>query len=128
MRAISRINEERKAKMSAMFEELGVFFAFSNEQFAKNSKKDVSYASMGGGMFVPRENAKLVLQRFDNIHNETVQKFKEQVSSDDYILYELHNHECFYTGDYPEILEVVQSYYSDCTLEDIRKVYHANFK
>lgn len=41
---IEQIHEEQQKKLSAMFEEFGVFFAFSKQQFAQ-SRKAVSNMS-----------------------------------------------------------------------------------
>lgn len=40
------------------------------------------------------------------------------------ILYELNNHECFYTGDYSEIFEEMEEY--GITNEEVKKVYFEN--
>jgi hypothetical protein len=52
--------------------------------------------------------------------------FRENIDMKEYILYQLNNHECFYTGDYVEVLELVESIYPTCTMEDIRQVFYAH--
>lgn len=128
MTAISQIEKERETKVSAMFEELGVFFAFSNEQFEKSRKEGVTYVQMPYGMIAPKENAQRIHEAFDRIHNQTQASFKQQVPMEEYILHELWNHECFYTGNYSEILDQIQLYYPECMIQDIRKVFYENNK
>lgn len=126
MSTISQIKEECQSKISAMLAELGVFFAFSNQQFDEHKKEGVTYVQMGMGMIAPKENAKLVREAIDRINAETGEAYRERVPINEYILYELYNHECFYTGNYSEILELVQFHYPDCTIENIWEVYQAN--
>lgn len=50
----------------------------------------------------------------DNFFNEIVPKLKKEFISkidiNDLIKYELINHECYYTGDYTEVEEIINSY------------------
>lgn len=123
---IEQIHEERQKKLSTMFEEFGVFFAFSKQQFAQSRKAGVEYVSGFAGMIIPKDNVKFVHERLDRIHGEVAALMREHVPMDKYILYELHNHEAFYTGEVDEILELAKSYYPDCTLEHVLKVFSTN--
>lgn len=38
---------------------------------------------------------------------------------EDLIEYELINHECYYTGDFSEILDIVHSYYKNLSMEEV---------
>ncbi|MFS2717030.1 hypothetical protein AAH068_19170 [Bacteroides uniformis] len=123
---IEQIHEEQQKKLSAMFEEFGVFFAFSKQQFEQSRKEGVEYVSGFAGMIIPKDNVTLVDERLDHIHEEAAALMREHIPMEKYILYELYNHEAFYTGEVDEVLKLARSYYPDCTLDDIYKVYRAN--
>ena len=123
---IEQIHKEHQKKLSAMFEEFGVFFAFSKQQFEQSRKAGVEYVSGFAGMIIPKDNVKLVDQRLEFIHKEMTTLICEHIPMEKYILYELHNHEAFYTGEMDDVLELAKSYYPDCTLDDVYKVYRAN--
>lgn len=123
---IKQIHEEQQKKLSIMFEEFGVFFAFSKQQFEQSRKEGVEYVSGFAGMIIPKANVKLMYERLDRIHEEVTALMREHIPIEEYILYELYNHEAFYTGEVDEVLKLAKSYYPDCTLEDIYKVYQAN--
>lgn len=123
---IEQIHEEHQKKLSAMFEEFGVFFAFSKQQFEQSRKAGIEYVSGFADMIIPKDNVKLVGQRLKLIHEEVTTLMREHIPMEKYILYELHNHEAFYTGEMDDVLELAKSYYPDCTLDDVYKVYRAN--
>lgn len=123
---IEQIHEEHQKKLSAMFGELGVFFAFSKQQFEQSRKEGVEYVRGFAGMIIPKENVKLVEQRLELIHEEVTALMREHIPMEKYILYELHNHEAFYTGETDDVWELAKSYYPDCTLDDVYKVYREN--
>lgn len=77
-------------------------------------------------MIIPKDNVKLVDQRLELIHKQITTLMREHIPMEKYILYELHNHEAFYTGEMDDVLELAKSYYPDCTLDDVYKVYRAN--
>lgn len=123
MANISKIIEEQENKISTMFTELEIFFAFSNEQFKNGKKEGVTYVKYLSGMLVPKENVDRLNDELKRINYETQQCFQQQISMNKYIRYELINHEVFYTGDTASILGLVQLYYPNCTIEDIQKIY-----
>lgn len=124
MKTIKEIQKEQIVKLSALFKELGIFFAFSQEQFNEQKKEGVVYVSGDFGMVLPAENVKAYYDRHKKLIDEETEELKANVPMDDYIRYQLANHECFFTGDYEEILEFVQAFYTHCTMEDIRRVYY----
>lgn len=44
-----------------------------------------------------------------------------KVKIEDMIEYELINHECYYTGDYYSIVDIIKSYYPDFSSEKLGK-------
>lgn len=124
MKTINELQKEQNEKMSALFKELGIFFAYSQSQINEQKKEGITYVDAGMGMIVPKQNVKNFWEKFDKLSEEMIADFKANVPMDDYIHYELVNHECFYTGNYGKIIEQVQTLYSQCTMEDIRRVYY----
>lgn len=109
-----------------MLNNLGIIFAFSNEQFEQQKSPGVDYVRAGSGMLVPRQNVKVFIGLHDKIIGQTKADFKENVPMDDYISYELSNHEAYYTWDVSDAFEVVKRYYPDCSEEDMWRVFKKN--
>ncbi len=111
-----------QAKQTELFKELGVFFAFSDEQFAKEKKANVEYCSvLGGGDCVPVENAKEFRRRLSAIHHEQKEHKIATMGIDKIIESELVNHEAYYTGEIDETVEALGFY--NVTYEQVKKVY-----
>lgn len=123
---IEQIHKEHQKKLSAMFEEFGVFFAFSKQQFQQSRKEGVEYVRGIADMIIPKDNVKLVSQRLELIYEEVNALMREHIPMEEYILHELHNHKAFYTDEMAKVWELTKSYYPDCTLDDVYKVYQAN--
>ena len=123
MKTITQIKDEEQKKLSKLFDSLGIFFAFSNEQFNAGKKQGVNYTTDGRGMIIPQENTKIFLQSFLAILKETNVEFNNNIKMDDYIYYELGNYECYYTGEYEEVFELVKKIYPQCTMKDVKRVY-----
>ena len=58
------------------------------------------------------------------------QDFASKIKIEDLINDELTNHECYYTGDYQDVIDIVKSYYpnlSDKTIfNKVKDVYYKN--
>lgn len=121
-----RIKQEEQKRLEKLSEDVGLFWAFSNEQFEEGKKKHpVSegerYTSLGAGGFLPSKN---VQKWVDGM--KAVEKWVKDAKKDakEVILYELNNYECFYTGDIEDALPRLHDL--GYTTEEIKKVYHAN--
>jgi len=123
VKTVSELKKEQQDKRSAILNRYGIFFAFSTKQFDEQKQEDVTYVSGGSGMFIPKNNVEDVKSAFAQCLKECTKEFQEQIQLDDYITYELANHEAWYTGDIYTALEVVQTLYPECTIEDVRRVY-----
>jgi hypothetical protein len=93
-----------------LFDELGVFFAFSNQQFEEARKQDIEYVSLGMGMIVPENNAKSLVERLVEIQKEGIKQDIAENGKDAIIRRELFNHECFYTHDITDCVETLKEY------------------
>lgn len=115
---------------------IGVFYAFSTEQFKENQKpKDADikdFLSIGYGGYIYKGNKDKLDEFFNKTENELKTKFKNSIDIKDLIDYELINHECYYTSDYLEILPIIKSYYDDKSDAELSKlikdIYTKNIK
>lgn len=109
-------------KQTELFEELGVFFAFSNEQFASKRKPGVKYCSaLNVGDCVPVDNAAEFCRRLAVIHEEGREKELAEKGLDVIIEEHLVNYECFYTNDVQDAFDALGVY--NVTYEDVCRVY-----
>jgi hypothetical protein len=112
-------------KQTEVFNKAQIFWAFSqdalDECVAKNN--NVEHTGIGGCGFLPTAN----VHQFEDDMSELAEWFEETITLDqlerEEILYELANHECFYTGEYYDVFEMFKGKYS---LELIKEVYQAN--
>jgi hypothetical protein len=107
---------------TALFKEMGVFFAFSNQQFDEQKKENVKYISMGAGTICPQENVKEFIKKHsDIVKNGIAQDIKEN-GIEAIIKRELGNYECFYTGDITDCVDALKDY--DIKKETILQVFN----
>ncbi len=118
------IKDKRTKDMNELFTACGVFWAFSNEQFAEGRAKHPlqegeKYLSIGSGGYLPKNNYPKLEQGMDEIEKT----FKENIANfkmrEKHILYELNNHECFYIGS---IEGAIQALGEDYTAEEVTTV------
>jgi hypothetical protein len=121
---VSDIKKEKQKMVSELFEKCGVFFAFSDKQFEENKtplKEGEKYVSIGGGGYLPKGKVKKLeegMEAIERFGKQTVKK-KNLVKAE--ILDELQNHECFYTGDISDVVDLFEGTY---TKQQIRDVYN----
>ncbi|MBD3587514.1 MULTISPECIES: DUF7659 family protein [Salinimonas] len=98
-------------KQTELFNELGVFFAFTNEQFEERKAPGVEYCTvLGAGDCVPKLKAKEFSDRLKVIHEEGRAKEIAEKGIDQIIEEQLVNHECFYTGDIGNAVHALAGY------------------
>lgn len=122
------IKEQRRADTNKLFSDLGVFWAFSNSQFAEGMKKSPlkegeKYVSLGAGGYMPKHNAEALQDGMKAIEKTFKAQIKEAKAREEHILYELNNHEICYTGDITETLNALGS---DYTADEVNAVLKAN--
>lgn len=119
----SELREQKEQKYSALLDECRIFFAFNDEQFAEGISKinfvkgEEKLVSIGAGGFMPKS----CVERFVSGQKEIDKWFKNATKKmkDEHILYELANHECFYTGDISDAVRVLPY-----TEKQIAEVFH----
>lgn len=119
------LSEIIQEEQTALFDRLGVFFAFGNKQFDEQKKEGVEYVSMGAGMICPKKN----VQSFIDGHSELVKNGRkkdiELHGIDRVIAREISNHESFYTMDKEPAKEALIGY--GITDEQFNKVWTIQF-
>lgn len=125
----AQLKQQRQTKYDALFETVGLFWAFSNEQFAEGKAEHPvteghKYVNIGMGGYFPGQHKQAYIEGMDAIHAWEKQANAELKANRDEeekaILYELNNHECFYSGELDDVFELFENVY---TKEQIRKVY-----
>lgn len=123
------LKARRQAKYDALIEQAHVFWAFSNEQFAEGKAKHPvddgsKYVSIGMGGYLPGQYKQVWIDGIDAITAWEKQANAElkanRAEEEKAILYELNNHEAFYSGEIDDVVGLFEGVY---TREQIRKVY-----
>lgn len=120
---ISELKQQLEYKTSATIKECGVFFAFSKEQFQKNKtplQEGEKYVDIGMGGFIPKSKLDKWQADMDANQKWYEDQIKEHNLRRDLIIYELYNHECFYTGS---ISGAVDALGDDFTREEIAQAF-----
>jgi hypothetical protein len=123
---IQEIKKEKQRKYDQLLTDCKVFFAFSDEQFHKNKTplaEGDKYVSIGAGGYVPKSMVQALSDGMKAINKEYKAAIKNHKQRDANILYELRNHEAFYTNDIEETLEALGSDYSR---SEVMAVFNAN--
>ncbi|GAB7225913.1 hypothetical protein VoSk93_51340 [Vibrio owensii] len=120
------LSDYTQQPQTALFDELGAFVAFSNEQFDAAKKKGIEYVSLGMGMIVPKNNAKKLIERLEEIQKEGIKQDIAENGKEAIIRRELFNHECFYTGDICDCVEKLEDY--GYSYDEIYQVYSHIYK
>jgi hypothetical protein len=116
------IKKEKQKMTTELFKECGVFFAFSDKQFEENKtplKEGEKYVSIGGGGYLPKGQVDAFMKGMKAINSYGKQKVKKGNLQESEILYELQNHECFYTGDISDVVDLFEGTYTEKQIRDV---------
>jgi len=128
MKSLKELKQQREQKHTELFHKVGLFWAFSNKQFQENKtplKEGEKYVSIGAGGYLPKGNVDQFLKGMKDIKKWYNGEIKKNKSEEAEIIYELYNHECFYTNDISDVIEMFEGTY---TKEQIIKVYYKEMK
>lgn len=125
-----KIREDYDKKYNDELNKTGLFWAFNREQFDENKTHkdapDNEYITIGDGGYIHKSN-KEQLDYFFKVTEPNLRKdFISKINIEDFIKYELVNNECFYTGDYSEVINIMQLYYdlpTDEVFDKVQQVY-----
>tara|TARA_R100001443_G_scaffold18073_1_gene28735 strand:+ start:275 stop:643 length:369 start_codon:yes stop_codon:yes gene_type:complete len=116
------LSDYMEEKQTALFNETGTFFAFSDKQFKEQHTKGIKYVSLGSGMITPKENANKVIETLHKIHKKAMKEDLKDNGIQGVIQRELENYEVYYTNDLEPAMEALKDY-PEITQKDIIKVY-----
>lgn len=126
------IKNKKQEDTNKLFETLGVFWAFSNKQFEEGyAKAKLSMAEgeklvdIGAGGYIPKHNVEALLEGIKEIEDNFKASIKEAKAREEHILYELNNHEAFYTGTIEDAKEALGEDYTDEEILAVYKKYKA---
>ena len=109
------LNDYVEDAQSKIFDELGVFFAFSKSQMEAGCEKvgantDNKIASFGGGGYILSKNFDKFTEEMEKINTEGIKQDIKENGLTGIIQRELANHEVQITGDWMQLLEVLEDY------------------
>jgi len=131
MTTYKEIKDKHSKNYNDIMTEHEVFFAFNNNQFDEGKAKigitdNKDLCSIGAGGYMPKTNAdkmSQLLKEETKRYNKELREAKDQ--KEQAILYELNNHEAFYTGRLDEVIDIFKGFY---TKEDIKAVYKKHYQ
>jgi len=80
-----------QAETSRIMDDLGMFFAFGNKQFAEKAVDGEDYVAIGGGMYGPRANADKLNTQLNELIDLKAKKEIEKDGLKEIIVRELYN-------------------------------------
>jgi hypothetical protein len=116
-------NVIRQNEVNALMTKLGVFWAFSNEQFDTNKtplKEGEKYVSIGAGGYMPKSNVDAYMSGMKDITKDFKDAMKDIKARKAHVAYELNNHEACYTRDISSTLDALGE---EFTREEVLSVY-----
>ena len=125
------VKKEKEKLFDQAMEKYGVFFAFSNEQFQKNKtplKEGDKYLDLGSGTFIPKSNYEAFDKEIDEIDATINKKIKANKLEEKEILYELENHEAFYTYDISDVVDLFEDKYTEERIKMVFDKYKRKYK
>lgn len=117
-------HEIKEQKISLLLDEVNGFFAFSNDQLKAGVKEGIKYVSCGAGLFLEKGKSGYFDKKLKEITKEYRKKNLSEKGKKKVILEELHNYECFYTGEIDDAVESLKEY--NITKAEVLKVYQDN--
>lgn len=124
MQQFKKAFREYDIKSNQELNKTGIFYAFSEDQFNKNKipkHATTDFINIGGGGYIHKSNKSKLDNYFNNILPRLKQELTTKINITDLIEYELINYECYYIGDYTEIINVIKSFYKDISDSDLNK-------
>jgi hypothetical protein len=123
MKSVQTLRKERENKLTELFNSTQLFFAFSEEQFLEGKpelKEGDKLVSIGAGGFLPKSNIEKFEKGFKEIKKWYSKEIKNNKLIEKEIIYEMYNHEVFYTSDLDDIFDM----YPNLSKEYLRKLYN----
>lgn len=120
MTTLQEIKNTKEASVTALISGVGMFFAFSTEQFNENKTPITpgeKYLHIGAGAYLPKSNYPKYVSGLKQINKAYKESVNENNLRRQNIVAALHNHEAYSTG---EVELVMVELGSDYTEEEVR--------
>lgn len=122
----AQVKAEKEKRFDAIMKESKMFFAFSNQQFeeGKNNcplEPGDEYVTTYAGGIIPKSKVEQWEKDTDELNDWFTKTIQENNLKDQHILYELDNHEAFYTYSISDTKRILP--YTD---EEIWAVFNKN--
>ena len=115
-----------QADVSALNENHGAFFAFSDKQIAEQANDELEYCQYDyGGLVGPVGGGASYRAEADALFDAFTLNVRENVDRTAFIKYELSNLECYLTYDIQEVLMLASHYWPDTTEDDVMAIFNA---
>lgn len=118
------LSDYMEQPQTKLFNETGVFFAFSMKQFNEQKKEGITYTPLDGGLICPKEHVTYLIERLDAIYKTAFEQDLKENGKEKIILRELYNHECFYMYDPTSAIEKLEDY--PITPQEIQLLFNAH--
>lgn len=128
MKTINDIKDEKGKKVDQLIKDCKVFFAFSNEQFAEGKcelAEGDKYAAIGCGGYMPASLVPVFKKGMADLDLWFKNEVKANKARKAHIIYELYNHEAFYTGSVDDTLDALGHGY---TRAEVVAAYRSEYK
>lgn len=125
---LTEIKVQKENKVSELIKDCSMFFAFSNEQFTENKTplaEGEKYVSLGAGAYMPKGKVDAYLNGIKAIDKWYKGVIKASKVRRENIIYELANHEAWYTNDIEDTLSALGS---DYTASEVMEVFRSERK
>lgn len=114
-KSFEELKKEYEERTNEELKKTGIFYAFSNSQFEENrtykeDSTDSDYLYITAGGYIHKKDKSKLDNYFNKILPNLKKEFTSKININDLIEYELINHECYYTGDFYEIVPLIESY------------------
>lgn len=124
MANIQDLQAAKKATYDKLINDCGVFFAFSTEQFHANKTplaEGEKYIHFGAGGYMPKSQKEKFFAGMDEAEKAYKKALKaNRTLLDADIVYNLANHECYYTYDITPVIQLMKGI---ATPRQIQKVF-----
>lgn len=114
--SVNELMRLRDTASNELVQSCGMFFAFSEKQFNESKTPlldgDV-YMSLGSGTYIPERNFEKYMKGSNKIAQDFAQAIDANNLREDYISYELGNHEAWFTYDISDTKAILIGTYTD---------------
>ena len=126
------IKDKKQKDYNDLFTNCGVFWAFNNEQFKEGYEKvkptmaeGEKLVAIGAGGYMPKHNVEALMAGTKAIDETFKAQIAENKAREQHILYELNNHEAYYTGTIDATLDALGEDYTEEEVQAVFKKFRA---